>query len=280
MRPYAERRAARIARLEARAAKLRAEGESHIARADARAGQIPMGQPILVGHHSERRDRNFRAKIERGFRRGFEALGEARELARRASAAEENTAISSDDPEALDKLRQKLAELELERKTSVEVNATIRAAVRRGKKQGEPWEPLAVAALVEQGLPRLAAEDLVEPDFCGRTGVPSYRLTNLGANIRRVAGRITALERQASEPEREPIAIGAVRIEESDNRVRIYFPGKPSEALRADLKRCGFRWAPSEGAWMRTPSYHARLDAQRIAAAATESAWCNGCISP
>jgi hypothetical protein len=24
---------------------------------------IPLGQPILVGHHSEKRDRNFRAKI-------------------------------------------------------------------------------------------------------------------------------------------------------------------------------------------------------------------------
>lgn len=270
MRPYAERRAARIERLEARAAKRRAEGESALATARDRASVIPMGQPIMIGHHSERRDRNYREKIHNGFRRGFEALKEAGELDRRASAAAENTAISSDDPEALDRLRAKLANLEAKRASYRDINAAIRKAQRAAAKAGAAWEPVAAAALVALGLPPAAAEELCKPDFAGRIGVAPYQLTNLGANIRTVQGRIVALERQAAEPEREPIDVGAVRIEEGDNRVKIYFPGKPPEAIRADLKRCGFRWAPSEGAWMRTPSYHARLDAQRIAAASQE----------
>ena len=36
-----------------------------------RAEGIPFGQPILVGHHSERRDRNYRARIAAGMDRGL-----------------------------------------------------------------------------------------------------------------------------------------------------------------------------------------------------------------
>lgn len=44
---------------------------------------------------------------------------------------------------------------------------------------------------------------------------------------------------------------GGLNIEEcySENRVRIYFPGKPDDEMRAKLKRNGFRWAPSMGCW-------------------------------
>ena len=37
------------------------------------ASIIPFGQPILVGHHSEKRDRNYRGRIHKKFERSFEA---------------------------------------------------------------------------------------------------------------------------------------------------------------------------------------------------------------
>ena len=36
-----------------------------------------------------------------------------------------------------------------------------------------------------------------------------------------------------------------------DNRVQLLFPAKPSEKVRRELKRHGFRWARSAGAWQR-----------------------------
>lgn len=36
-----------------------------------------------------------------------------------------------------------------------------------------------------------------------------------------------------------------------ENRVQIIFDGKPDADIRSDLKRSGFRWAPSQGAWQR-----------------------------
>lgn len=88
MRPYAERRASRIARLQARAASLRATGESTVNAASARAACIPLGQPLQApSHHSYKRDRNFRDRIQAGFARGFKAIDEAATLDRRADAA-------------------------------------------------------------------------------------------------------------------------------------------------------------------------------------------------
>jgi hypothetical protein len=66
--------------------------------------------------------------------------------------------------------------------------------------------------------------------------------------------------RKAAEAQQAPAADGAViatgdgwSIETApeDDRVRIYFDGKPDEATRSKLKGAGWKWAPSAGAWQR-----------------------------
>jgi hypothetical protein len=265
MRPYAERKQARIDRLRARAERAQAEANSAFKRADQIASFIPMGQPILVGHHSEKRHRRDLAKIDNGMRKGVEQSKLAAELERRADVAEESDAISSDDPEAVTLLRAKLTKLEQTRDRFKEVNTTIRTAQRNAKKLGQAWEPYAVAGLVDMGLTAESATKLVTPDFAGRTGVAAYELTNIGANIRRIEGRIKQLETNAARPETAPETYGDIRVEESENRVRIYFPGKPESGVRDRLKSNGFRWSPSEGAWQRMAGGYAWHLAREIA---------------
>ncbi len=50
-------------RLQESAAKHAAKATQHLERSDKMASIIPFGQPILVGHYSEKADRNYRAKI-------------------------------------------------------------------------------------------------------------------------------------------------------------------------------------------------------------------------
>ena len=249
---YAARQEARVARLERAAARARAEGTARVQRAEKMADIIPFGQPILIGHHSEQRDRNYRDKIHNNFGKGFELLAEAKELEARAANAAKNTAIFSDDPDAAEKIEAKIARLEQRQVMMRQANKLVRKQDRAG--------------LLEMGYTEGAITRLFDPDFCGRIGYADYQLTNNGANIRRLRERIKAIESEAARPEAAPVEIGGVRIEENKdaNRLQIFFPGKPSAEVRADLKARGFRWAPTEGAWQRQLNNSARYDAQQI----------------
>lgn len=267
-RDYAERRASRVSRLEARADRARAEGNARIAGADRIASMIPMGQPILVGHHSERRARKDAERIHSGLTRGFAKLGEAEALERRAAAAESNRAISSDNPDAVTELTAKRDRLAANVEQAKAINSAIRKAGTVAKRQGKPLAEVATPALVALGLSAGAAADALTPDCFGHLGAAPYMLTNWGSEIRRLNARIAILTARAAAPEREPETIGAVTICEEENRVQLRFPGKPGDSVRTELKRAGFRWAPSEGAWQRHASAQAWYEARRIAALA------------
>lgn len=112
--PYEQKQMARVDRLRARSEKLQAEAEGAFKRERSIGSVIPLGQPILVGHHSEKRHRRDLERMRSLASKGVALSKQAEELARRADAAEESAAISSDDPEAMTKLRDKIAQLEAE----------------------------------------------------------------------------------------------------------------------------------------------------------------------
>lgn len=254
---YTEKREARIDRLRARAAKKAGEGDAFLARSRRLGNMIPFGQPILVGHHSERRARKDVQRIRDWASKGLRLRDQAEALESRAASAESNRAIFTDDPEALDKLRAKLAKINGNREEAKRINKACRAK--------EPRKALAALGYTESQI-----DALLTPDFCNRIGIPDYKLTNWGAEARRLAKRIAELEAKEAAPAPEAESFGEVEIREQDNRVQIIFPGKPSAEIRAELKAAGFRWAPSVGAWQRHASeaawWHARAIVKKIAA--------------
>ncbi len=259
MSRYEEKRQKRIDRLNGRADRLKGEATATQERAHKMASIIPFGQPILVGHYSEGRDRRYRKRIGATFDKAHELYQKAQHAEARAHAAETNTAISSDDPEAVQKLRDKLADLERAQVLAKAVNRIVLPLAPRRDKPAKPgWEKLAIERLLAAGVCKSeeTAREFTERDFAGRYGVPDYRLTNGGAEIRRVKARIEQLTKATAAPVHEPVTIGDARVSEDRelNRVQIRFPGKPEAKIREELKGAGFRWAPSEDAWQRQAS--------------------------
>lgn len=102
----------------------------------------------------------------------------------------------------------------------------------------------------EQLRDRMKAENAAARKAGQSRPHPDFRLTNLGANIRRMKQR-TAQVAAAQATPASSIQGERARLEDcpADNRVRLFFPGKPDEATRTRLKQRGFRWTPSLGCW-------------------------------
>lgn len=126
--------------------------------------------------------------------------------------------IKSDDANALDKLREKLTKAQEEHQAYKDYNAKAR---KEGKETLAP-----------------------------------YVLQNSNSRIKSIKDRITRLERMATQAaattiEERTTEINGVEVIDNieANRVQIIFPSKPDADTRTQLKKNGFKWAPSQNAW-------------------------------
>lgn len=197
-------------------------------------------------------------------------LGEYRERALdaiRKALRPELRPVMAGDNDAAERLTEKISKAE-------ELQARMKSAndaIRKHKKAGEAAQ---VAALVALGFNATMAGELLKPDFCGRIGFASYQLTNNNANIRRMKERLAQISTAKATPDVQADGDHA-KLEDSpaDNRVRLFFPGKPSAEVRTRLKSAGFRWAPSLGCWQAYRNY-------RTLAVASKEAGIRECVLP
>jgi hypothetical protein len=246
---YEQKQAARKERLEDLAERLKEQSNTAYDNARQMASVIPFGQPILVGHHSEGRDRRYRARISDKYDKAAELAAKARYFEEKAASVGTG-GISSDDPEAVVKLKAELAKLETLQETMKKANALVRKNDREG-----------LAAL---GFSETRIAQLFTPDFCGRIGFPDYALTNNGANIRRIRKRIEELQTAPTDTTERQEGEVTIREDATENRVMLIFPGKPSDEVRAILKSSGFKWSPNRGAWVRFLNNAGRAAAQYV----------------
>src|SRR2546423_1610900 len=126
---YRERRLAKAQRLREWADKRAQKSNVNYEAAYAIIEQIPPGQPILVGHHSEKRHRRDLERYDTNMHNSLEHSNKAEEMRSRADNIEEaaGNAIYSDDPDATEQLETKLARLEAERDGIKAYNKSARA---------------------------------------------------------------------------------------------------------------------------------------------------------
>lgn len=161
--------------------------------------------------------------------------------------------------ERADDLRRRIEQAEAEQSRMKEANKIIRDAKLAEKLKN--FGLTVTDALVTLGIPEAEAVAIQNPKQFGGMGYQHFRLTNNGAEIRRLKKRLEVEQAKAAQaatktaPAREydTPTEGRVSYEEhpDDNRVRLIFEGKPADATRATLKAHGFRWSPTNSAWQR-----------------------------
>lgn len=237
-----EKQAARVERFNYLAGKASKESDQAFRTADKMAEVIPFGQPILIGHHSERGDRNYRNKIVGKMNKGVELNQKAKYYEEKAEAAENNTSIFLEDEDSVELLTAKVKKLQKLQEFMKSANKILSS-----KKMNELQK---VESLQELGISESSALKLFEPNCWGRIGFESYSLTNNNARLKTAQERLEKAIRLKS-TESSEIKINGVRMvsNTTDNRLQLFFGGKPDEATRSKLKHSGFRWTPSVGCW-------------------------------
>ena len=188
---------------------------------------IPMGQPILVGHHSEKRHR-------RDLDKSWNALGK--------SVQENNNAIYTEDEDSVERLEEKIARLEKLQQAMKDRNKIV-----RDKKLTEEEK---IAKLIETGMTEKAAQGLIVPDVCNDIGYAACYLTNNSATIRNAKKRLERVKRLKSQEEKT-YEVNGIRVVENpqENRFQIFFVKKPAEEIRQKLHRVGYRYSYGNGCW-------------------------------
>ena len=189
----------------------------------------------------------------------------AEELRRKAETTGTSTAVSVLDNLATQKLTSKLEGLERRREEIKAVNKAL-------KNVTDP--KIALKTLDDMGVSPETRSDFIGQwqAYGTRHGFTSasYVLGNLGAEIRRVKGRIENIEKTQSMPSRERSftskTAGTFSYSEDPETMRssFTFEGKPPAEVRQTLKSNGYRWSPSTGTWTRQLTGNARYSAKRI----------------
>jgi len=160
-----------------------AESRDKKANQENRAGHelsdnIPMGQPVLIGHHSQKRHEKDLNRIHSHGLKSYEHSKMAdhhREKAENLKRQLNNT-IFSDDKDAIEKLQLKLNKLERGRDRMKQVNKAL--------KKNENIN------LADSEKKMLESNQKVWGDY----KFMPYELTNLGARIRSIKKRIEKLK--------------------------------------------------------------------------------------
>jgi hypothetical protein len=220
---YRDRREARAERLEEWAVKRAAKAEASEASARQLADQIPFGQPILVGHHSEGHARRDVDRIYNRTAKAYEHSTKADEMARKAAniRAAADRSIYSDDEDAIERLEARISELEAERDSIKAYNASCR--------KGTPDPSL----LSDKGRADLESIAKHAPYQLKKNGaMPAYATSNLNGNITRNRQRLDKLKGVSTTPECQDCP----KCASSDTR---WF------RRRFECWGCGHEWKPA-----------------------------------
>jgi len=236
-------------RLEARAERRREWAEKRSAKSGAAfnraskiADNIPFGQPILVGHHSERHARADASRIDNAMRSGVESSDMAKHHASKADGLDRmlRGSIFSDDADAIEKLEQKIAAIDAQCELMKRANTAFRKA-----KGAAGWASC-LGLIRPEEFEATAARTLRLAPW-HKLPFPAYALTNERANARRCRKRIEEIKARETRTAQAEEAGGVVVRVYDGEYCSITFAEKPSRCILNALRTAGLGWGG--GSW-------------------------------
>ncbi|MES2214354.1 MAG: hypothetical protein V4465_03150, partial [Patescibacteria group bacterium] len=159
------------------------------------------------------------------------------------------------DQKTIDDMSKRLQELKDTQSRMKEANKII----QKGENVSAELEKL--------GYKDTDIKALMDGDFAGRKGFPSYALTSVNNKIKTLEKRLedtSAKREKADTTGNEVMQYGDTTITKNfdENRVQVTFKERPDQAMIDKLKARGFKWSPTNNAWQRILTNKAVYDAK------------------
>lgn len=233
-----ERMEARLERREQWAQSRTKEAAQRFGAASKLADAIPFGQPILVGHHSEKHARRDQERIHNNMSKGCEAQAMASRHVGVAGSLSHALRVSvfSDDCDVVEALAARVAKLEGERSHMRTVNALFRKKDAAG---------LAALGL---DLVKLQATVAGFESYRDKQPYAKYELSNLGGRISKDRKRLDFVKVQQARVALANASMKGVTLEDCGDYVRVTFAEKPEREILDALRGAGFHWGA--GSWV------------------------------
>jgi len=205
------------------------------------------------------RARKANASADKRLNEWLEWSHKQRERMRRQFDPSAPTVISADDEDAIAQLAAKRDRLQQRQEAYKAANKIARNAKLDDEEKRRQ--------LLDLDFDEKIVYECLHPRW-GKLGFESYVLTNNNANIHRISDRIKALEYEAARRESTPdeYEVNGVRVVENDgeNRLQLFFDGKPERSMIDKLKGRGFHWSPRQGCWQRQLNNNARYAMREV----------------
>lgn len=153
---YEERREARKLRYEELSKKAEERSSQYSNSTANRILAMTPGQPIIIGHHSEKKARRLHERAWEDTRKSIEEDRKSQYYKERAESVENSKVIYNDDPNAIEKLKDKLNYLEKQKE------------LIKADEEHESWQLQNIGARIRETKRRIARlEKLEEIEFKG-----------------------------------------------------------------------------------------------------------------
>lgn len=207
-----------------------------------------MGQPILIGHHSEKEARRTQKRMHDKMRNSFKEEDKAKYHMDRAQATANNKSILIDDPAKLKKLVEKYRErVEYHKKIK-----SLRVASRKLIKEHAPktldeYRKLHLEHFGKEHHSAIAGCMFYKSD---PNLIEAYELSYASRDVKELKKKIIEEYNKLGDKTKSKTQDDIEVIDNvEDNRLQIFFPDIPGEEVRKSLKANGFRWSRKNGCW-------------------------------